>query len=84
MTKKEKLILRLLSRPKDFTYDETIAVLGYFGFTELNKGKTSGSRVGFTDGKNNIFMHKPHGEDNKMKQYQLKQIIETLQELNYI
>ena len=43
MSKKEKLIARLLSRPKDFHYDEAKTLLQYFGFEESHKGKTSGS-----------------------------------------
>ena len=38
MSKKEKLIARLLSLPKDFTYDEMKTLLGYLGFEEDNKG----------------------------------------------
>ena len=47
MSKKEKLIKRLTSKPKDFTYDELKKLLLYFEFCENNKGKTSGSRVVF-------------------------------------
>jgi len=84
MTKKDKLLTRLKSLPKDFTYDETISILSHFGFSEQNKGKTSGSRVEFTDGTNSIILHKPHGDRKEMRNYQLRQIIEILQELNYI
>ena len=47
MSKKEKLLQRFLNQPKDFTFDELISLLGYFGFTSNNKGKTSGSRIEF-------------------------------------
>jgi hypothetical protein len=47
MSKKEKLIDRFLSMPSDFHYDEMVKLLGYFGFNEVKKGKTSGSRVKF-------------------------------------
>lgn len=47
MSKKEKLILRFKSMPSDFHYDEMVKLLGYFGFNEVKKGKTSGSRVKF-------------------------------------
>ena len=49
MSKIEKAIERLKSRPKDFTYDEMKMILNNFGFIEYNKGKTSGSRVEFRD-----------------------------------
>jgi len=45
MSKKEKLMARLLSKPKDFTFEELIVLLGCLGYTEVNIGKTSGSRV---------------------------------------
>ena len=61
MSKIEKAIERLKSKPKDFTYDEVKMVLNNFGFMEYNKGKTSGSRVRFCDQNNvKIDLHKPH------------------------
>ena len=41
MSKQEKLLKRLQSKPKDFTYDEAKRTLNHFGFIELNKGKIS-------------------------------------------
>ena len=62
MSKLEKAKERLKSIPKDYTYNEAKALLLSLGFTELNKGKTSGSRVKFyraSDGE--IFLlHKPY------------------------
>jgi hypothetical protein len=49
MSKKEKLITRFLNMPSDFQYDEMVKLLGHFGFEEVKKGKTSGSRVKFED-----------------------------------
>ena len=45
MGKKEKLIARLKSNPKDFTFDEMKSLLEALGFSMSNKGRTSGSRV---------------------------------------
>lgn len=47
MSKKEKLIQRLKTRPKDFTFDEAETLLRYFGYRRSDKGRTSGSRVMF-------------------------------------
>lgn len=61
----EKLIKRLLCKPSDFTYSEARKLLGQLGYTEYNKGKTSGSRVKFyreSDGAM-ILLHKPHPGD---------------------
>ena len=75
MSQIEKLINRLLSKPKDFTYDELKQILNYLGFYEDNKGKTSGSKVLFAsfDGRK-ILLHKPHS-GNIIKEYKLKDII---------
>ena len=83
MSKKEKLIARLLSRPTDFRYDEAKTLLQYFGFEESNKGKTSGSRVEFIRGNNTLLLHKPH-PSGELKSYQIKQLTETLKELKLL
>ena len=48
MGKKEKAIARLLQKPKDYRFDELRTLLTGLGYTESNKGNTSGSRVIFT------------------------------------
>jgi hypothetical protein len=78
MSRQEKLIIRLLSVPKDFTWDELVKVLNSFGYEELKGGKTGGSRRRFVDGdKNIITLHKPHPV-NIVKGYAIKEIIEHL------
>ena len=47
MGSKDKLVERFKTKPKDFTYEETLSLLAYFGYHEHNKGATSGSRVRF-------------------------------------
>ena len=47
MSKKDKLMARLLSQPKDFTFDEVETLLGYFSYYIDNGGRTSGSKVRF-------------------------------------
>lgn len=77
--KKEKLKERILSSPKDFTFDELVTLFGYFGFFIDKRGKTGGSRVTFTDGDDYIRFHKPHPR-NILKPYQIKDIITALKE----
>ena len=81
MSKKDKLIERLLSRPTDFTFNEASTLLGYFGYLILRAGKTSGSRVTFADREKNdyIRLHKPHPR-NILKEYQVDDIITALKE----
>lgn len=78
MSRKEKLLKRLMSKPKDFTYDEARTLLIQLGFEENNKGKTSGSRVGFKkDVNTKIILHKPH-PGNVLKKYQIESLLEDL------
>lgn len=85
MSKKEKLIARFKSKPKDFKYSELETLLISLGYEENNKGKTSGSAVSFlnTDIGSIIMMHKPHNPDI-LKHYQIKEIIEELENNNLI
>jgi hypothetical protein len=39
MSKKEKLLQGFKNLPKDFTFNEPIALLGYLGFTPTDKAK---------------------------------------------
>ena len=80
MGKKEKLINRLKSKPKDFTFDEAESLLGYLSYERSNKGKTSGSRVSFSSKEHGIILlHKPH-PGNELKGYQVQQLIDTLKQ----
>lgn len=80
MGKKEKLIAKLKSRPKNFTFDEAETLLGYLSYSRSNKGKTSGSRVIFESGSHGaILLHKPHPR-KELLEYQIKQLIETLEQ----
>ena len=79
MGKLEKMIERLKSNPKDFTFEEMQTLLLALGFELSNKGKTSGSRVKFFKDGVFIILHKPHPR-KELLSYQIKQIIELLSE----
>jgi len=76
---KEKLIKRLKSKPKDFTYDEMITALKSLGFIIVKTGKTGGSRVKLKRGNIPIYLHKPHPR-NELLEYQMKNILEILEQ----
>ena len=78
MSKSDKLIERLKSKPKNFTFNEMEALLSSLGFTISNKGKTSGSRVSFARGIIIIEIHKPH-PGNELKSYQINQVLKRLE-----
>ena len=84
MSRTEKLVLRLLSLPKDFTWEELTKLLALFGYAEIRKGKTGGSRRKFADDKKHIIsLHKPH-PGNIVKDYALRQIITHLIDKGHI
>lgn len=80
MGRKDKLIDRFLTFPKDFTFDELEALLRLFGYEKSNKGKTSGSRIIYkNEAKAPVMIHKPH-PGNIVKRYALKQVYGCLKE----
>ena len=81
MSRKEKLIERFKTHPTDFTTDELVRLLGSLSFFPDNKGKTSGSRMMFRSEQHSlqIMIHKPH-PGNELRNYQIKQILELLEQ----
>ena len=81
MGQKDKLIAKLKSNPKNFTFDEAESLLGYLDYRKSNRGKTSGSRVMFTSNKHKakILLHKPHPR-KELLEYQIKQLIDLLEQ----
>ena len=78
MSQKDKLIARLKSKPKDFTLDEAETLLGYFGFRRSNRGRTSGSSIGYISDKyGTLNIHRPH-PGSVLKAYQVTLIVEKL------
>lgn len=74
MSKTEKLIVRLLSQPKDFTYSELKTILIFWGYEEV---QGAGPRVCFQRKTHKMKLHKPH-PGNIIKQYQIGLIIDEL------
>ena len=84
MSRIDKEIERIKSKPKDYTYDELKSLLNKFGFFENNKGRTSGSRVTFINSENiKIDLHRPH-PSNIIKPYKINDICKTLKERGVI
>ncbi|MCK0743589.1 type II toxin-antitoxin system HicA family toxin [Chromohalobacter nigrandesensis] len=72
-----KRLDRLRQRPKDFTWDELVALLESLGY-RLKNGK--GSRRKFIDDQNQkISLHEPH-PDNTMKMYLVDKVLTALEE----
>lgn len=80
MSRKDKLIQRFLSQPKDFSWEELLVLLSFLGFEEVRTGKTGGSRRRFVNTDAVVItLHKPHPR-NVLKAYQIEQIIEVLRQ----
>jgi len=78
MGKYEKLLAKIKSRPKDFTFQEVTTLLAGFGYALNQSG--SGSRVRFEhEHCAPMLMHKPH-PSLLMKPYQIDQILEILKQ----
>ena len=85
MSSYEKLLVRFLKLPKDFTWDELNRLLNKYGYFQNNKGKTSGSRVVFEKENSDISLdlHKPHPK-NILKPYQMKDVLEFLKRIEVV
>ena len=78
MSRKDKLLLRLQQRPKDFTWDELSVLLKSLGYKQAKSGKTGGSRRRFIHPMAAaITLHKPHS-NNIIKMYIIDDILELL------
>ena len=78
MSRFTKAIIRLKSRPKEFTWAELQKIMGHFGYKEVAGG---GSRRKFINTMTNvsISLHDPHPRP-EMKRYAIDIVIEHLKE----
>ncbi len=80
MSRRDKLIARLKSRPKDFTWEELARLLESLGYTEAKAGKTGGSRRRFVHPTAPMLaLHKPH-PGNIVKLYVIDDVLRLLKE----
>lgn len=77
MGKREKLINKLLQKPKDFTFDEMESLLLYFGYRLKQSGTGSGVKFINNESGEVINFHRPH-PNGVLKRYVLDQVIEKL------
>jgi predicted RNA binding protein YcfA (HicA-like mRNA interferase family) len=80
VSRREKLIVRLKTRPKDLTWDELVRLLQGLGYREVATGKTGGSRRRFVHASApTIALHKPH-PGNIVKSYVVDELLRLLAE----
>jgi hypothetical protein len=82
MSRHEKALRRLLSKPTDYTWTELVALMTGFGF-ELKKGSGSSRKFKHPQREVSHRMHEPH-PSGVLKQYQVRQLIEFLIEEKYL
>ena len=80
MSRRNKLIARLRSRPKDLSWEELARLLKALGYIEAKTGRTSGSRRRFVHpNAPAITLHKPH-PSNTVKMYIIDELLRVLGE----
>ncbi|MDR2166277.1 MAG: type II toxin-antitoxin system HicA family toxin [Clostridiales bacterium] len=81
MSKRQKLISRLKSRPKDMTLSEIETLILSLGYRRFNKGRTSGSKLAYKreGGARPIELHRPHGRSKVLLRYQIDEILMILE-----
>jgi len=81
MTKRDKQLAKLLSKPATFKWRELCGVLSGLGFSQL---EGSGSRVKFYHKETSIIinLHNPHPE-NTVPEYAIRRVAETLIRMGY-
>ncbi len=82
MSRFRKLLARLESRPKDFSWKELQSVMAHFGYREMVGG---GSRRKFIQMRTqvSIHLHEPHPRP-EVKRYALDIVIKHLKEEGHI
>jgi predicted RNA binding protein YcfA (HicA-like mRNA interferase family) len=82
MSKQEKLLRRLLSKPKDFTWAELVALMTALGF-EMEKSSGSGRKFIYPETQATLFLHEPH-PSKVLKPYQVRDAVTLLEREGFI
>ena len=89
MSRREKLIDRLVSRPTDFKWEEATGLMTACGFEKVKKSgsgkRGGGSHRRFYNAEHDVYVRisKPHPR-NILKRYQIDDLIEALVNTGYI
>jgi hypothetical protein len=82
MSKHEKAIQRLLSRPKDFKWSELVSIMTGFGF-ELEKASGSSRKFILPSTEATLFIHEPH-PSKVLKPYQVRDAVDFLEQEGFL
>ncbi len=76
MSKQEKAVRRLLSKPNDFTWSELVSIMKGFGF-EVEKGSGSSRKFILAATEATLYIHEPHPA-KLLKPYQVRDVVDLL------
>lgn len=82
MSRQEKVIRRLLSKPKDFTWAELVSLMTAFGF-DMEKASGSGRKFIHPTTEATLFIHEPHPA-KVLKSYQVRDAVHLLKTEGFI
>ncbi len=80
MSKKEKLHQRLFSKPKDFTWDEAVTLMGHHGFVLLPNSGSSHVKFFNPETKSVFSTYRPHPNPT-LRMHQIKNFIVLLESI---
>jgi len=85
MSKKDKLLDRFKSKPKDFTWGEFNTLMKNLGYVAIKRVKSKGARRCFYNEKTNhkISLHEPHPQ-KILKEYKIKEVLNSLKSIGAI
>jgi len=82
MSKHQKLLQRLASSPKDFTWSELVNLMSSFGIELLTSSGSARKFRSPTTGEQ-LNMHQPH-PSNLLKRYQVREAIDFLKQEGFL
>jgi predicted RNA binding protein YcfA (HicA-like mRNA interferase family) len=82
VSRREKALTRLKSKPKDFTWEELLALMAACGY-ELKRTGGSGRKFVHISTGTVMYMHQPH-PSNVLKAYQVREAIDELTEKGFL
>lgn len=82
MSKREKALSRLKSKPKDFTWEELVGLMTACGY-ELKRTGGSGRKFVHIATATVMYIHQPH-PSNVLKGYQVREAIDELMEKGFL
>ena len=82
MSKHEKALRRLASKPKDYSWQELVGLMTGLGFN-LEKAGGSGRKFVRTETGAILFIHEPHPEKT-LKAYQVKDAVDILKREGFL